>query len=863
MSNGPFIVPLSARGGKRQQKRGGETKRNLICKLIQSILIVVLAADNLALFLQRNNKFSINLRSHSKSKSSVLSKEHIRILTKDLGVVNVESDTAYLNHCDLSLVPTKDFLAFRDAIAQELFRKHGNLLSNVDVDDEITLQTLEMYSRSIQACNFSQYQPSLARYYHTEQDEYQKMFKEAKQIVDNLASPPTDEVSNVFLISAFEDFPQLEHLIQSITLPQHLIIIHLERRADQDFTQHVQKLAESQSNILLMQFGSVVYPSDSLSHIFLDIMRFVTNELDIDYYDYLITLGSTAFPLREAHDMARYLKSNPKRIRLGQMHHPTPKLLALRHAQSFGITLSRGDDDNNKMLITMDDWDQTVANKNAFLPPRMDECNVKTNSGNTAAFPRESVASLLESPDAMAFLSRFKQAGGCCNEELSWGCALSLLGEKEKKEVVETGMMWQAWPCNGTMRNSQLRSSEKCVKVYDNGGTNGYPRVVQGNDAMKQEFREARDRGHLFARKFRSDDPYYMDWIVASLHSEAKQETAVAETAVTTAAAPVATISTASSSYAVLMRSFRPSHPDALGLGPISMATFPTEVLNDIVNYNMSWLEMRKTGSYGISRGQVPAQAHPFMQYYGRRNGWSHTWTHELVETMVQAVRAGQDVSCNDYPDSAWQVRTALDRLIPRVENHAINVLVAGSISPWLEAIVLAHPNLRLMENRITTADPIPLEINDARIKFAHMEELKTAATSPEYDLVLSYSSIEHDGLGRYGDPVNPRGDLAAMAEYHTMMKEGGYLVLAVPVVPMDEQKGIVQANWHRIYSIERLQRLWCGFDVIGERIDPPSMPISSDGHRHLRVPWEYQPVFILQKTKTHACYSEVLPGPI
>ena len=35
------------------------------------------------------------------------------------------------------------------------------------------------------------------------------------------------------------------------------------------------------------------------------------------------------------------------------------------------------------------------------------------------------------------------------------------------------------------------------------------------------------------------------------------------------------------------------------------------------------------------------------------------------------------------------------------------------------------------------------------------------AAGSPElFDVVFSISSFEHDGLGRYGDPLNPEGDL-------------------------------------------------------------------------------------------------------
>ena len=36
--------------------------------------------------------------------------------------------------------------------------------------------------------------------------------------------------------------------------------------------------------------------------------------------------------------------------------------------------------------------------------------------------------------------------------------------------------------------------------------------------------------------------------------------------------------------------------------------------------------------------------------------------------------------------------------------------------------------------------------------------------TLPDFDAVVSFSSLEHSGLGRYGDGLNPYGDLITMA---------------------------------------------------------------------------------------------------
>jgi hypothetical protein len=52
-------------------------------------------------------------------------------------------------------------------------------------------------------------------------------------------------------------------------------------------------------------------------------------------------------------------------------------------------------------------------------------------------------------------------------------------------------------------------------------------------------------------------------------------------------------------------------------------------------------------------------------------------------------------------------------------------------------------------------------------------ESLNSAAALAAFDLVLSMSSFEHDGLGRYGDPLNPNGDIMAMRSTRRLLKQG------------------------------------------------------------------------------------------
>jgi hypothetical protein len=60
--------------------------------------------------------------------------------------------------------------------------------------------------------------------------------------------------------------------------------------------------------------------------------------------------------------------------------------------------------------------------------------------------------------------------------------------------------------------------------------------------------------------------------------------------------------------------------------------------------------------------------------------------------------------------------------------------------------------------------------------------------------------TIEHVGLGRYGDPIDANGDLKALNELKRVTARGGNLLIVVPV-----GKPKIEFNAHRIYSYEQI----------------------------------------------------------
>lgn len=59
---------------------------------------------------------------------------------------------------------------------------------------------------------------------------------------------------------------------------------------------------------------------------------------------------------------------------------------------------------------------------------------------------------------------------------------------------------------------------------------------------------------------------------------------------------------------------------------------------------------------------------------------------------------------------------------------------------------------------------------------------------------------IEHIGLGRYGDPLDPQGDTKAAKELIRVLEPAGTLLIAVPT-----GRARIQFNAHRIYEAEQI----------------------------------------------------------
>lgn len=93
---------------------------------------------------------------------------------------------------------------------------------------------------------------------------------------------------------------------------------------------------------------------------------------------------------------------------------------------------------------------------------------------------------------------------------------------------------------------------------------------------------------------------------------------------------------------------------------------------------------------------------------------------------------------------------------------------------------------------------PADLQLSDLTSQHADLTALPFASGS--ISSLSCMHTVEHIGLGRYGDPLDPGGDLKAIGELKRVLAPGGSLLFVVPV-----GRPKVMFNGHRIYSYAQI----------------------------------------------------------
>jgi len=200
----------------------------------------------------------------------------------------------------------------------------------------------------------------------------------------------------------------------------------------------------------------------------------------------------------------------------------------------------------------------------------------------------------------------------------------------------------------------------------------------------------------------------------------------------------------------------------------------------------------------------------------------NENFTKEVFDESAKRIQAREQ---NYYgPTDTW-----LYQAFEKYPISDLNVCIVGSTHPWYETMAMTYG-----AQKVTVVEYSERKSFHPKIKYIQPHEVG----DQKFDACLSISSFEHDGLGRYGDPLNPIGDLEAMKNLKSNVKKNGILFLSVPA-GFDK----VVFNVHRVYGKHRFPLLIEGWelkDIFGQR---PDMFQNNFNGIHGSP---YQPVFVL-----------------
>lgn len=143
----------------------------------------------------------------------------------------------------------------------------------------------------------------------------------------------------------------------------------------------------------------------------------------------------------------------------------------------------------------------------------------------------------------------------------------------------------------------------------------------------------------------------------------------------------------------------------------------------------------------------------------------------------------------------AWAARI-LERTRPKEHVDVGSILQFGTM-------VSAFVPTRFFDFR-----PAPLELSGLSSGAADL----TALPFPDGSIssLSCMHVLEHIGLGRYGDPIDPEGDLKAIRELVRVLAPGGDLLVVTPV-----GRKRIQFNAHRIYDHEEFASYFAPLELV------------------------------------------------
>lgn len=158
--------------------------------------------------------------------------------------------------------------------------------------------------------------------------------------------------------------------------------------------------------------------------------------------------------------------------------------------------------------------------------------------------------------------------------------------------------------------------------------------------------------------------------------------------------------------------------------------------------------------------------------------------SNELLPVYEEDEPAGR-LDEHYFLQDIWMARQV--RLRNEKKHYDVGSRVDGFISHLLS-----------MDIEVTLIDIRNLDIRMDNLKFVQSDATNLSFfTEESISSLSSLHAIEHFGLGRYGDKIDPEAWKKALYSFERVLKRGGYLYISVPI----GEKSHIVFNAHRVFA--------------------------------------------------------------
>ena len=183
-------------------------------------------------------------------------------------------------------------------------------------------------------------------------------------------------------------------------------------------------------------------------------------------------------------------------------------------------------------------------------------------------------------------------------------------------------------------------------------------------------------------------------------------------------------------------------------------------------------------------------QRSEYLAMPGAELHWSMRWVPMLEDDLL-----AQDARNSYYYQDTWGARKVFEIRPSHVVDVGCTVLFTGIISQFVPTISIDIRPVRSALPGLTNAkgDITKLDFADETV-----------------ECIVTLCVIEHIGLGRYGDELDPMGATRAATELARVIRPGGNLVISALVGPP-----CLAFNAHRVFSVDEFVGMFPGFDLV------------------------------------------------